>query len=139
MGAESYVTYREMVDAQENIKEDIDKKIEKVDDKVNSINEKVSHLNDLVLPLTVAMKQTAENTKEISESLKDFTRNQSATNGIFHDKIHSQEITIEGLKTVTSGITEKKKYNATVVVAILGLIGVFITGLFQLAPVLFTG
>lgn len=139
MAAENYVTYREMVDAQENIKGDIDKKIEKVDDKVNSINDKVSHLNDLVLPLTVAMKQTADNTKEISESLKEFTRSQSTTNGIFRDELHEHAVTLEGVKNITSGLTDKKKYNATVIVAIISLIGVFITGLFQLAPVLFNG
>lgn len=144
MAAEDFVTYKELSDSQARIKEDImehiergEKQIDKLDIKVNGISDKVSNLNDLVLPLTVAMKQTAENTREISKSLKDFTKTQSITNDMFHDKINAQSLAIEGVKTVTNGLTEKKRYNATVVVAIIGLVGVFITGIFQLAPILF--
>lgn len=142
----SYVTYKELSESQDRIKEELmdhiergEKQMDKLETKVSTINDKVSSLNDLVLPLTVAMKQTAENTKEISQSLKEFTKTQSSTNDIFHDKINAQAIALEGMKSVTSGLTEKKKYNVTVVVAIIGLIGVFITGLFQLAPILFNG
>lgn len=155
MVAEGYVTFKEMsesqdkvkkeiLDSQENVKKSImehiergDKQTEKLDNKVNNITDKVANLNDLVLPLTIAMKQTAENTKEISESLKDFTKSQSTTNGIVYDRLHAQDLSIEGLKNITSGIAEKKKYNVSVVVALISLVGVFIAGLFQLAPILF--
>jgi methyl-accepting chemotaxis protein len=140
VAAEDYVTYKELSDSKQDLMEHIEqgnKRVDRLDDKVDTINDRVGHLNDLVLPLTVAMKQTAENTREISESLKEFTKSQSETNDRFHEKISSQAVTIEGMKSVTAGITDKKKYNATVVVAIIGLVGVFVTGLFQLAPLIF--
>lgn len=146
MATENYVTYKQLSESQDRMKEEImdhiernEKQIDKLDTKVENIDDKLSSLNDLVLPLTVAMRQTAENTKEISQSLKEFTKTQSSTNDIFHDKINAQAVVIEGMKSVTAGLSEKKKYNATVVVAIIGLLGVFVTGLFQLAPILFAG
>lgn len=139
MATENFVTYKEMVESQDSVKQELLEKIEKSDKQVERLDEKVDNLNDLVLPLTVAMNQTAENTKEMSESLKEFTKKQSETNGIFHDKINGQALAIEGIKNVTNGLTEKKKYNATVIVAIIGLVGVFVTGLFQLAPIIFNG
>lgn len=142
MATEDYVTYKELTDSKQDIMEHIEqsnKRVDRLDNRVEVIGEKVSSLNDLVLPLTVAMKQTAENTREISESLKDFTNSQRETNGIFHDKINSQAIVLEGIKFVTKGATDKKKYNVAVVVAMIGLAGAFITGLFQLAPIIFNG
>lgn len=144
MATDNYVSHKELAEAQDRTKDDImdhidnhEKNIERLDVKVQRIDEKVGHLNDLVLPLTVSMRQTAENTKEISESLKEFTKSQSATNGIFYDKFNKTAVEMENLKTVTTGLGEKKKYNATIVVAIISLIGIFITGMFQLAPLFF--
>jgi uncharacterized coiled-coil protein SlyX len=144
VATEGYVTYKEMTASQQGIKKELleiidkgEKKMDKLEDKVTNVTEKVGHLNDIVLPLTVVMQQTADNTKEMSQTLKEFTKSQSMTNELFNDKISAQNVTIEGIKNVTNTITEKKKYNVTVVVALIGLIGVFITGLFQLAPILF--
>lgn len=155
MASEGFVTYRELSECQDNIKRDLienqesvkkdvmehvergDKRVDRLDIKMNNIDEKVNQLNDLVLPLTVAMKQTAENTKDMSDSLKQFTKNQSDTNGIFYEKFNAQAISIESIKNITNNITDKKKYNVSVVVAIIGLVGIFITGLFQLAPMIF--
>lgn len=145
MASEGFVTYREMTEYQDSVKKDLidridkgDKNREKLEDKVEIMDEKLDNLNKVVLPLTLAMEQTAENTKEISQSLKEFTKQQSKTNTLFHDKINDQAMTIKDIKNVTDGFTDKKKYNATVIVALIGLVGVFITGLFQLAPLIFT-
>lgn len=144
MDSENFVTYKEMVKSQDDTKQDIidriekgDKRVDKLDDKINDVDKKVDHLNDLVLPMTVAMKQTAENTKDISESLKEFTRNQSTTNNIFHEKINAQALSIQGIENIAVGMTDKKKYNATVVAATIGLVGIFVAGMFQLAPIIF--
>ena len=133
-----------MTEKQESLKKDImdhvergEKRVDRLDIKMNNIDEKVNQLNELVLPLTVAMKQTAENTKDMSDSLKEFTKNQSDTNGIFYEKFNAQAMTIENIKNLTNTITDKKKYNVSVVVAIIGLVGIFITGLFRLAPMIF--
>lgn len=144
MATEEWITYKTLSESQARTKDELmehiergEKQVDKLDQKVNSIDERVGQLNNLVLPLTVSMRQTAENTKEISESLKEFTRNQSTTNTTLSDRINQHTVDIEGIKSVTSTIGEKKKYNATVIVALIGFMGVFVTGLFQLAPILF--
>lgn len=144
MVPERFVTHKELNEYNDRLRKEIrtdisksDKVVEKLDTRVQKIDEKVDMLNDLVLPLTIAMNQTADNTKEMSQSLKEFTKAQTTTNDILNEKINGHAITIENLKGVTSSMTEKKKYNVTVVVALIGLVGVFVTGLFQLAPFLF--
>lgn len=103
---------------------------------MDKVEDKVDDLKDLVLPLTVAMNQTAENTKEMAKSFKEFALSQSTTNGTFRDKIHNQDLTIADLKNITGSITEKKKWNAGVVVAIITTAGGIMIAVFQLAPVL---
>lgn len=144
MATEEWITYKALSESQARTKDELmehiergEKQVDKLDQKVNSIDERVGQLNNLVLPLTVSMRQTAENTKEISESLKEFTRNQSTTNSTLSDRINQHTVDIEGIKSVTNTIGDKKKYNATVIVALIGFMGVFVTGLFQLAPILF--
>lgn len=144
MASQDFVTHKDLMDhnsrLKDDIKSDIDKTervVEKLDERVQQIDAKVDMLNDLVLPLTSAMTQTAENTKDISLSLKEFTQAQTKTNHIFQDKINGQAVAIESLKGITNAMGEKKKYNVTVVVALIGLVGAFVTGLFQLAPFLF--
>lgn len=144
MSPERFVTHKELNEYNDRLRKEIrtdisksEKVVEKLDARVQKIDEKVDMLNDLVLPLTIAMNQTAENTKEMSQSLKEFTKAQTTTNDIFNEKINGHAITIENLKGVTNSMTEKKKYNVTVVVALIGLVGAFVTGLFQLAPFLF--
>lgn len=138
MASENLTTYREMTEHVGKVKEEICEQVNRLDYQVGVMNGKLSQLNDVVLPLTLAMNQTAENTKEISTSLKAFTKTQSVTNGIFTDKMHNHDLAIAGIKSITDGITDKKKYNAGVVVAVIGLVGLFVSGLFGLAPYIFT-
>lgn len=137
MASEDYVTYREMTEHQEALKKDILGQLGEVEQQVELVEDEVNELKVLVLPLVVSMKQTAENTKEISESLKEFTRTQTQTNVIFQEKFSSQALDIQAVKNIADGLTEKKKYNATVTVGIIGLISAFITGMFTLAPLMF--
>lgn len=139
MGEKEYVTYKEMLAVQGKLKDEMCKDIEKVDGRVDILDGKVDQLTELVIPMNIAMKQTADNTKEISESLKEFTRNQNMTNNAFSTKIGEHAVALQDVKSIANGLAEKKKYNATIVVAIIGLISVFVAGLFQLAPVLFSG
>lgn len=137
MASEEYVTYKDLTLSQERLKDDVLEHVDKVESRVNIVEGKVDDLNKIVLPLTVAMNQTAENTKKISETLEVFTKSQSETNGKFYDKFHAQDLEIQGVKNLASGLSEKKKYNATVTVAILGIVSAFITGMFTLAPLMF--
>jgi len=135
---------RDLLKSQESVKRDLTTRLEKaevhqekLDLKVEGIDGKVDGLKELVIPLSIALTQTAENTKQMAQSMEKFTESQTVTNGIFYDKIHGQAIMMEGFKSIAEGITEKKKYNLGVTVAGLGIISVIITGLFNLAPIIF--
>lgn len=144
MAPERFVTHKDLADRQKQLRDELmedisrtEKTIENVDKKVQAVDDKVSTLQELVLPLTVAMNATAENTKKISQTLEKFTEAQSDTNQIFNDRIGSHSVDIENLRGVTNSISDRKKYNATVVVALIGLVGTFIVSLFGLAPLFF--
>src|SRR5699024_6920695 len=110
---------------------------EKLYTKINTVDEKVETLNDIVLPLVESSKQTADNTKQIATSLTEFTQEQRKTNGKFYDRLHDHELSINELGQKTKSQTEEKKANATVTVAFIGVITVIITGIFNLAPLIF--
>ena len=137
MASENYITHKILNEFQKELDREIKGHIDKLDDKIGTVDNKVGQLNDLVLPMVISMKQTAENTKEMADSLKDFTNSQRQTNDLFKDKMHEHDLSIEGFKGITKLISDKKKYNATVIVALIGLVGIFITSLFQLAPIIF--
>lgn len=137
MAPENNVTYREMTESQNTVKKEIMGHVSKLDVKLGLVENEVRYVKELVLPLTVAMNQTAENTKDMANSLKEFTRAQTDTNTGFKDKMHSHDLALEGIRSITNGITERKKYNVGVTVAIISLIATFIAGLFQLAPIIF--
>lgn len=135
---------RELLRSQETIKNDLSKRLEKseaeqdkLEDKVDVIDIKVDQVMALVLPLTVATQNTADNTKEMTRVLKEFTTSQTKTNGMFVEKFHGQDLKITGLEHVTLGLSSKKKYNVGVTVAAISFAGIFIGGLFQLAPLFF--
>jgi hypothetical protein len=83
------------------------------------------------------MAATAENTKEMAQSLKEFATSQQETNTKVHDKISNHDHQLETLSGIASTITEKKKYNATIVVALIGMVGTVIVAMLQLAPIVF--
>ena len=126
-----YVTRLEMIEAQHRLKDDVTKRIDDVD-------EKVDNLRDMVLPLVESSKQTAENTRKIADSMDRFTEAQRGTNGRIYERMNKHDVALERLSVVTGAQTEVKKANATVLVAVIGSVAAIITGLFALAPYLFS-
>lgn len=127
---EKYVTKLELIETQQRTETKLFRKI-------NDVDEKVETINKVVLPLVESSKQTAENTAKIAVSLDDFTKEQRKTNGKFYDRLHDHELSINELGQKTKAQTEEKKANATVTVAVIGVVVAVITGIFNLAPLLF--
>lgn len=124
------VSELDMYKSQQALKQDLTVQINNVDDKVDN-------LRDMVLPLVESSKQTAENTRKIADSMDAFTREQRSTNGKLYTRLndHDKELTYLGVKTKTQ--SEIKKANATIIVAIISIVGVVVGGIFALAPHLF--
>lgn len=133
----------ELLRTQENIKNELSKRLEKseakqdkLEDKVDDIANEVEQVKDIVVPLSIAMNATADNTKEMSQTLKTFAEGQTITNNMFVEKFHSNDLKMVGLENITSGLASKKNYNLGVTAAMITFGGLFVTGLFQAAPVL---
>lgn len=144
MAPERYVNHSEMKEELSSLKTDLKEDIgrgerhrDRLEKDIKGVVEKVGVLNDLVLPLTVSMAATAENTKEMAKSLKEFTQTQSETNEKVNERISNHEGRLETLTGITTNMTEKKKYNATILVALIGVIGSIVVAMLQLAPVIF--
>jgi len=125
-----YVTRLELIESQHRLKEDVSKRIDVVDEKVDT-------LRDLVLPMGESLKQTAENTRKMAESMDRFTEAQRGTNGRIYEKMNGHDVEFARLNVIADAQTENKKTNAKVLVAVIGGIVTIITGLFALAPYLF--
>lgn len=137
MAPENQVTYKVLNDTTKELKREIMGHVDSVKSRVDDVDNKVDQLNDLVLPMVVSMRQTADNTKEMTESLKDFTKSQRDTNDLLKEKIHEHDLSIEQFKSFSAMMSDKKKYNATIVVALIGVMGVLITSIFNMAPLFF--
>ena len=129
----AFITFRDLDKSQQAIREEV----QRIDDKVDAVDEKVDNLRDMVLPLLESSKQTAENTRKIAESMDKFTEEQRRTNGKMYERLNGHDVQLTDLKHMAGGVAEKKKANATVIVAVLGVVGTIIGGLFALAPVFF--
>lgn len=125
-----YVTRLELVQTQQDLKKEVNGKIETVDGKVDN-------LRDMVLPLVESNNQVAKNTERMANSLDAFTTEQRKTNGSIYNKINSHEKSITSLEIKTSTQSEVRKANATVIVAVIGVVAVLITGIFNIAPLVF--
>lgn len=135
---------RELLESQNAVKLELTSRLEKgdarhdkLDTKINSIDDKVDQVKEVVLLLTPAMNSTAENTKQLVVQFEKFTVSQVTDKGLFIDKFHTQDLKIAGLENVTNAFADKKTYNIGVTVAAIGFAGVFVTALFQFAPLLF--
>lgn len=135
---------KDLLQSQESVKKDLTKRLEKaevhqekLDLKVEGIDNKVDGLKEMVIPLSIALNHIAENTEKSNKLMEKFTEGQTVTNGIFYEKIHGQAILLEGFKSITDGLTAKKKYNLGVTAAGMGIIAAIITGLINLAPIMF--
>lgn len=125
-----FVTRLELIESQHRLKEDVSKRIDVVDEKVDT-------LRDLVLPMGESLKQTAENTRKMAESMDRFTEAQRGTNGRIYEKMNGHDVEFARLNAINGAKSENKKANATVIVAVIGGIAAVIGGLFTLAPYLF--
>lgn len=139
---QDYVTQLEFERKQNEMRLALNKKITDVDDKVDN-------LKDIVLPMVRSSEQTAENTKEIAETMKSFTAEQRKTNGKFYQRLHEHDLEFSEVKNQfeTVGVkldarADVKMSNAKLLgIIIVGITGV-ITAIFQAAPSLmsmFTG
>lgn len=126
----AFITHRELVRTQDALRSEMSSKIDGVDDKVDN-------LRDMVLPLLETSKQTAENTRKMAESMDRFTEGQRATNGRIYEKLNGHDVSLEGLKLTAGANAEKKRSNATIIVAVISTVGALILGIFQLAPLFF--
>lgn len=126
----AFITHRELVRTQDALRSEMSSKIDGVDDKVDN-------LRDMVLPLLETSKQTAENTRKMADSMDKFTEGQRATNGRIYEKLNGHDVSLEGLRLTAGASAEKKKSNATIIVAVISTVGALILGIFQLAPLFF--
>jgi len=125
-----YVTKLELFESQQRLEKGVNKKIDAVDDKVDN-------LRDMVLPLVESSKQTAKNTERMVDSLDAFTKEQRKTNGKIYTQLNDHEKTLAVLGEKTEAKMEETHANAKVIVAVIGIIGIVVTGIFNLAPILF--
>lgn len=133
----AFITHRELVRTQDELRKELSSKIEGTSRRLDDVDDKVDHLRDLVLPLLETSKQTAENTRKMAESMDKFTESQRATNGRIYEKLNVHDVSLEGLKHTAGANAEKKRSNATIIVAVISTVGAIILGIFQLAPLLF--
>lgn len=123
---------------------EFNEKLAKVQDKIHSVDDKVDNLRDIVLPMAESAKQTAENTKDMSSSLRLYTEEQRRTNGKFFDKLNDHDVLFASVKGQFDAVgvkldaqTEAKKSNAALWTGVLATIGVIITAIFEFADTLF--
>lgn len=125
-----FVTKAELLEAKFDVKEEISKDVKEVDAKVDS-------LSQVVLPLVESSKQTASNTDRIANTMDEFTKEQRRTNGDFYDRLHVHEKSLGELGVRHELSTSDKKELVKIIVAGIGFIGVVVSGIFGLAPLLF--
>lgn len=133
----SYVTHLELERSQNKIKTDLKKEITIVDDKVDGLKE-------LVLPLVQTSQQTAENTKQIADTMRSFTDEQRQTNGKFHDKLHTHDVkfalidgNFEAVGMRIDAAKDNKTNNAKVITGVISAVAVIIAAIFAAAPYVF--
>lgn len=144
-----YVTHIELELEKSRMRSDWKRDIRSVDERHTERNEKtnerIDEIMELVLPMAESSKQTAENTRKTAELMERFTDEQRRTNGKFYDKLHVHDLQFSGIEGQFTDVSvrlnaqsESKKSNTTLWVALIGLIGIFISGIFALAPSLFS-
>lgn len=133
----AFITHRELTRTQDALRKELSDKIDGNNRRLDDVDDKVDNLRDMVLPLLETSKQTAENTRKMAESMDRFTEGQRATNGRIYEKLNGHDVSLEGLKLTAGANAEKKRSNATIIVAVISTVGALILGIFQLAPLFF--
>ena len=124
------VTQLELVKSQQRLKDEMTGEIKQVDDKVDD-------LRSIVLPLVETSKQTADNTKNISDAINDFTKEQRKTNSNMWNKLNDHDVSLAEIGVSSKTKSDTWKANAQIIVAVIGIIGLIITGIFNIAPLFF--
>lgn len=124
------VTQLELVKSQQRLKDEMTGEIKQVDDKVDD-------LRSIVLPLVETSKQTADNTKNISDAINDFTKEQRKTNSNMWKKLNDHDVSLAEIGITSKTKSDTWKANAQIIVAVIGIIGLIITGIFNIAPLFF--
>lgn len=136
---------KELLASQEAVKRELTKRLEKaeiqhdkLDDKINGIDDKVDQVRNVVLPLEVAMNSTALNTEKLVKAFDKFADSQEHRNTQFVEKFHTNDLKVASIENKTNNLTDRKTYNIGVTAAMITFAGLFVTGIFQLAPVIMT-
>lgn len=132
-----FITRLELINSLVNQEKELTQKINVVDKKVNEVDRKTDDLKDILLPLAEFSKQTAENTKKMSEEMTAFTREQRKTNGDLWSKTNRNTVALAELGKTVSSDVETKKAKATVISAIIAAISAIIVAMFGIAHLIF--
>lgn len=124
------VTRLELVESQHELKKEMNGKIESVDGKVDN-------LRDMVLPLIESNKHIERNTERTADIMEKFTDEQRKTNDTINKKLNSHEVSLTKLGVTSKSRSETWKANAQIIVAVIGILGLIITGIFNIAPLFF--
>lgn len=124
------VTQLELVKTQQKLKDEMSGEIKKVDDKVDDVKM-------MVLPMVATLKQIETNTKKSAETMDDFTKEQRKTNNHIYKELRDHEVSLTELGVSSKSKSETWKANAQIIVAVIGIIGLIITGIFNIAPLFF--
>lgn len=133
---------KELLASQDAVKKELTTRLEKaevqhgkLDDKINGIDDKVDEVRNVVLPLEVGLLNIAENTKQLVLGFAKFTDSQENRNTQFIEKFHTNDLKVASIENKTNSLLDRKTYNIGVTAGLLTLAGIFVTGMFQLAPV----
>lgn len=124
------VTELELVKSQQELKKEMNGRIDIVDGKVDN-------LRDMVLPLIKSNEHIEKNTERTADIMEKFTDEQRKTNDSIYKKLNSHEVSLTRLGVTSKTRTETWKANAQIIVAVIGIIGLIITGIFSVAPLFF--
>lgn len=134
----------EVENAKNILRVEFNEKLEKVESKITNVDDKVDDLRVMVLPMLESLKQTADNTKEMSGELRQYTAEQRRTNGKFFEKLSNHDVLFADVKGQFAEVgvklstqSEAKKSNAALWSALFVTIGGIITAMFQFAGTLF--
>lgn len=126
---------KELLANQKDVKEELSKRMDKGESTMDKLGDKVDDLQVMVIPLLASMEATAKNTERLVVSFDEFAKSQNTKNDNLISKVNEHEVKIETVTHIVNAVSDKKKYNAGIVVAAIGVIGLVVTGIFNLAPI----
>lgn len=135
----AFITYKDLVAEIKTVKvefhqdlKDVDGKVGDVKKELGGVNMKVDNLKDIVIPMVENFKHLVENTKRTNVILEEYVKEQRLTNGLTGEKMHKQDLEIEGLKHISNGVAEKKKSSAVIIVAVITIVPALMGALYTI-------